>query len=52
MRLNTKINEEASGRGLFFVRYLGLFLRTVFLVVSFYERAGIDVSGCSVFGGE
>lgn len=41
MRLNTKINEEASGRG--------LFLSTVFLVVGFYKKDENEMSICLVF---
>ncbi len=32
MRLNTKINREASGRGLFFARYLGFCFYELFFV--------------------
>lgn len=39
MRLNTKINEEASGEGLFFYVLFGLlFLCAVFWVVGFIKE--------------
>ena len=61
-RLNTKINEEASWEGLFFMCYLDFFLWVVFCRwCGFYERDGNDINrrlvywngmgGCSVFGG-
>ena len=44
MRLNTKINEEASGEGLFFMCYLGFFFCVLFFLGGrFYKRDGNDM---------
>ena len=43
MRLNTKINEEVSGKGLFFACYLGFFFCALFLGGRVYKRDGNDM---------